>query len=114
MPAQTKNTCSRTFFGTERGVPFCPVPYDCRKGRKCFTIVDDRWPAIKSDCCWEWWLQSWIPAPALQRLHQCAFFSADIRACPTMQNDIERIITAQYILANVTSSVCFFNGAFYL
>src|SRR6185312_4219013 len=54
-------------------------------------------------------LETWIAASALQRFHQRALFPTDVGTSATMDDHLQRIATAQNILANISGSVCLLN-----
>ena len=114
MSAHTEDAGAFALLRAKGSVPVGPIFHNGRNGRERLTVIDNRRATIQTDRCRKWRLQTRVAAPALQRLHQRALFTTDIRARPSMHNHIQRKTAAQNVLPDIAGSIGFLNGAFHL
>src|SRR3989442_9551418 len=85
--------------------------YDDRRDRcERFSVIDYSWATVQTNDGGKRWLQTWIAAPAFERFHQCAFLTADVCTSATMHDQVQAVVAAKDIFADVASGVCFFDS----
>ena len=68
-------------------------------GAERFDVVDRARQAVESRRRWEWWLEAWVGAKSLERVHQCGFLAANVSTCAAMYVNLEFLAGAAGVLA---------------
>src|SRR6185503_7000159 len=79
--------------------PFTAVPDDPRNRREGFGVVDRRGLAVQAEARRKRWLESRLSLLAFERLEQCRFLAADVRAVAVVVVQVKAEVAAEDVVA---------------